>query len=190
MLNSLILFDQFLSEHVQLLAQFLPTIWKAIAVGGVYTVPIFLLWYWFAKNRLIGLRAAVAGLIAWFGFSKLISHFIVRERPLPISFLNFPSREIIFDRPGPSFPSDHAAFMTAIIVSFYLSGEKKLWPYMTIVTGITLFARIVTAQHWIGDILVGMLVGSLAGWLVYWLRSPIDRWVLKPLIASVHRIGL
>jgi membrane-associated phospholipid phosphatase len=188
--NSLILFDKFLSEHVQLLAQFLPNIWKLIAVGGVYSVPIFLVWYWFVKNRLIALRATVSGLIAWFGFSKLISYFVIRERPVPISFLNFPSREIIFDRPGPSFPSDHAAFMTAIIVSFYLSGEKKMWPYMAFITGITLFARIVTAQHWIGDILVGMLIGSLASWLVYWLRRPIDRWILNPVINNIQRIGL
>lgn len=190
MIVSLIALDERLSYSVQQLVQYLPSMWKWLAIMGVYSIPVFLVWYWFRRDRLIALRSAVAGIVAWFGFNSIISHFIVRQRPPQLPRLNFPAHEFILDRPGPSFPSDHAAFMTAIALSFYLAQERKLAPYLGLIALLTVLARVVTAQHWVGDILAGIVVGTIAALLVKIAQTPLDRWLLKPLVKLVGKVGL
>lgn len=190
MIANIVALDERLSYSVQQLVQFLPSAWKWLAILGVYTIPVFLLWYWFKRDRLIALRSAVAGVVAWFGFNSVISHFIIRQRPPQLPILNFPAHEFIFDRPGPSFPSDHAAFMTAIALSFYLAGERRLAPYLGLIALLTVLARVVTAQHWVGDILVGLVIGSIAALFIKLVRVPLDRWLLKPLVKLVGKVGL
>lgn len=189
MLQQLIVFDERFSYGFQGLVVVLPQLWKALAIYGVYTIPFFLVWYWFFRDRLIALRAALAGIVAWFGFNNVIASLVGRERPPQIPSLNFPAHEFIFDRPGPSFPSDHAAFLTAVTVSFYLAGERKTLPYLIAVLLLTVVARIVTAQHWVGDILVGILVGAVASKLIWLLRRHIDA-VCQPLIKALQKVGL
>lgn len=188
-MQSLIAFDEQLSYLLQDLVGTLPMVWKSLAIYGVYTIPFFLVWYWFFRDRLVALRAAFAGLLAWFGFNNIISHVVGRERPPQIPSLNFPAHEFLFDRPGPSFPSDHAAFLTAVTLSFFLAGERPTLPYLVSVTVLTVIARIVTAQHWVGDILVGIVVGSLASWIVWRFRAQIDA-MCRPMIALLAKVGL
>lgn len=188
-MQPLIALDERLSIALQGLVGTLPMVWKALAIYGVYTIPFFLVWYWFFRDRLIALRAALAGLLAWFGLNNVIASLVGRERPVQIPSLNFPAHEFLFDRPGPSFPSDHAAFLTAVTLSFWLAGERPTLPYLIGVTALTVLARIVTAQHWVGDILVGILVGSLASWIVWRFRAQIDA-ACRPLIAMLAKVGL
>jgi undecaprenyl-diphosphatase len=188
--SALINLDARLSYSFQRLVTFVPSFWKWLAILGVYTIPVFLVWYWFARDRLIALRAAVTGIVAWFGFNSVISHFLVRERPPQLAFLNYPAHEFIFDRPGPSFPSDHAAFMTAIALSFLFAGERKLAPYLGLIAVLTVLARVVTAQHWVGDILMGIVVGLISALLIRAVHKPLDHWILKPLIKLVGKVGL
>lgn len=190
MVPALVAFDERISYNIQHLVRVAPSAWKTLAIFGVYSMPIVLLWYWFARDRLTALRAAVAGIVAWFGFNTILSHFFVRERPPQLAVLHFPAHEFLFDRPGPSFPSDHAAFMTAVTLSFVLAGDRRLTPYLGALTALTLLARVVTAQHWVGDILVGILVGVVAAVLVHTVRDPLDRLLLKPLIGLVGKVGL
>lgn len=190
MVSALVAFDERISYNAQHLVQVIPTIWKMLAIFGVYVIPIVLLWYWFARDRLTALRVAVAGVVAWFGFNSVISHLVIRQRPPQIAALHFPAHEFLFDRPGPSFPSDHAAFLAAVTLSFALAGERKLTPYLAVLTVATLLARVVTAQHWVGDILVGIVVGAVSAGIVHRLRNPLDRLLLKPLIVVVGKVGL
>lgn len=189
-MTSIIALDEKFSFGIQQLAHVLPAVWKVIAIYGVLAIPVVLVWYWFARDRLTALRVAVAGVFAWFGLSHTIGRIVGRVRPPQLPFLHFPPKELLFMRPGASFPSNHAAFMTAILVSFILAGDRKLTPFLAAVTILTLFARVVTAQHWAGDILMGIVVGIAASYLVQWLQKPLDRWLLKPIVVGLRKIGL
>mgnify|MGYP001559173508 CR=1 FL=1 len=128
MLNTLIALDERVFYFFHNWAHFLLGLWKWIAILGVYTIPLVLVWFWLARRREPALLAFIAGIFAWFGLNNIIGHYVVRMRPTALIDLNFPAHEFLFDRPGPSFPSDHAAFMTAVMVSFFLAGERRDQP--------------------------------------------------------------
>ena len=171
-------------------AHTVPSFWKWLAILGVYTIPIILVWYWLARRREPAFFAFLTGIFAWFGLNNIIGHFVVRMRPTPIIDLHFPAHEFLFDRPGPSFPSDHAAFMTAITISFFLAGERRVGWFLASLTFLTVLARVVTAQHWPGDILAGALVGATSVAILSVVRRPIDRWIIGPLVSMARKIGL
>ena len=170
-------------------AHILPGIWKWLAILGVYIFPVVLVWYWLARRREPALFAFLTGLFAWFGINNILASLVLRMRPTPLIDLNFPAHEFLFDRPGPSFPSDHAAFMAAITLAFFLAGERRVGWFLIIVTFLTVLARIVTAQHWPSDILIGLLVGWVSVMILSVVRRPIDRWLIAPIISFAHRLG-
>lgn len=190
MLDKLIALDERVFHFFNEWANFWPTVWKWIAIGGVYLVPLVLVWFWLARRREPALFAFLTGLLAWFGLNNILGAFIMRERPIPLIDVDFPSQEFLFDRPGLSFPSDHAAFMSAVTLAFFLAGERRVASFLAVVTGLTVLARVVTAQHWPGDILVGLLVGGLSVAILSVVRRPIDRFVIAPLVMVARRIGL
>lgn len=190
MLSSLIALDERIFAFLHTWAAVAGPIWKGVAIGGVYVVPVVLVWYWFARRRETALLAAITGLLAWLGLNNFIASLVRRERPIPVIDLHFPSREFLFDRPGPSFPSDHAAFLVAITLVFYLAGERRLAGFLSVVTSLTVLARVVTAQHWPGDIVVGAFVGVLAVGIISVIRRYLERWVINPIVKLARRIGL
>ncbi|MBI4175458.1 phosphatase PAP2 family protein [Candidatus Berkelbacteria bacterium] len=171
-------------------AAFLPAVWKWVALVGVYCFPVVLIWYWLTRRRETALFAFAAGVFAWQGLNNLASAFSLRERPLALIDLHFPDREFLFDRPGSSFPSDHTAFMAAIAIAFWRAGERSVAIFLGIITVLTALARVVTAQHWPGDILIGAVIGLLSVVLLSAVRRPLDTWVISPLVQLARKIGL
>jgi undecaprenyl-diphosphatase len=190
MLDKLIALDERLFLFLHSWANFLPSFWKWLAIAGVYTIPLILVWYWLARRREPALFAFLTGIFAWFGINNIIASLAERMRPTGTIELNFPAQEFLFDRPGPSFPSDHAAFMLAVTLAFYLAGERRVGHVVLILTLLTTLARVVAAQHWPGDILVGYLVGLAAVAILSTIRRPLDRWVIAPLVSVARRLGL
>lgn len=190
MLSSLVALDERVFQIMHQWSVALPGVWVAVALGGVYLVPIVLVWYWFARRRETALFAALSGIIAWLGLNNLIGALVVRDRPIPFIELNFPEKEFLFDRPGPSFPSDHTAFMTAITLAFYFAGERRVAAGFGVITFLTVLARIVTAQHWPGDIVVGALVGVVTVLALSAIRRPLDHWVIAPLVRFARKLGV
>lgn len=164
----------------------LDVILRFCAIYLIYTIPLFLIIYWFLGNKKTALRAAISGLLAWQGFANLIGTLYFRPRP----FTTLPLKEFIFHRPTYSFPSDHAAFLFALAFSFYLSGEKKI-SYWLFAIGIALpTARVIVGVHFPSDILAGWVLGILVAYLVWLVKDPIDKWILSPLIWLAKRLRL
>jgi len=159
---------------------------KFIAVYLIYTIPLFLIVYWFLGAKKTALRAAVAGGLAWQGFAKLIGHLYFRPRPI----VSLPTKELVFHRPDYSFPSDHAAFLFALAFSFYLAGERKI-SYWLFVIGIFIsVSRVVVGFHYPSDVLAGWVLGIFVAWLLWLAKDPIDKWIIEPLIWLAKKMRL
>lgn len=144
-------------------------------IGGVYfiyLVPIILLvcWFWEAKTKKVALKAVFAGLLSWLVVANILGRLINRPRPFEEDSI----QEILFHRPSYSFPSDHAAFLFAISISFWLSGYRKLSYFCFALAVISSFSRIALGFHYPSDILAGVVLGLLIGWLVWLFDRPLN----------------
>lgn len=190
MIASLIALDERIFHFLSSWYAVAPKLWLAFAVYPIYLVPLVLLWFWFARRREIALFAFVVGAFAWIGVNTFISQFIQRPRPLDMFRLMLPDQEGIFHRPGGSFPSDHTAFLTALLIIFWWKGERQVALFLLLLTVITVLARIVSGLHWPGDILAGGLVGLMTAAGLWIVRRPIERWLIDPLVRFARRLRL
>lgn len=190
MLSRLIELDAQLFAFFHNWATVLPSLWKFISIYSIYIIPFFLVWFWFARRRDLALLAFFSGAFAWQGLNGLIGALVHRDRPTPFIDLNYPQTEFLFDRPGPSFPSDHTAFLVGMVVIFWLAGERRVSWFLIGLTVITVLSRVVTGQHWPGDILAGAVVGLVVGASFWMFRRPLERWATGPLVQFARRIGL
>lgn len=149
-------------------------IWnKIFAEYLIYLLPILLLilWFWPDKkeNRAqkTALRALFCVILAWPILASLIGHLVNRPRPFNVSGVH----ELVFHRPDYSFPSDHAAALFAVSLSFYLSGYKKLSYFVFLSAIIISFFRIATGIHWPTDIFGGLIVGFVSALIIHFLDS-------------------
>ncbi len=190
MLPSLIRADEAVFGFLHQWASFAPAVWQVIAVYGVYLIPVVLIWFWFARRRETALFAFLTGLVSWEVLARIIGSFVDRQRPEDFYHYALVKQEGLFHRPGSSFPSDHTAFMTGIGTIFLLAGQPG--PAMTIfvIEFFTVLARVVVGFHWPADILAGILAGIVAALLTWWLRRPLDRFIVHPLVRLANRIGL
>lgn len=189
-MNALITLDERLASQFYSLVAASPTLSKlfeVLGVGLVYVVPVLLIVVWFTTSRKVALQAAITGLLAWVGLSKLVAELLPRPRPA-ISHIGV--KELVFHRPDSSFPSDHSAFLLAVAVSFYLAGYPKLGHLvlaLAIITGIT---RVGIGVHFPGDILAGWLVGLITVYLIQLIDQPLDNYVLEPIVRLARKLHL
>ncbi len=214
MFDALLTFDQPIFAIFNQWAASAPEAWKIVAIYGVYTVPMVLLFVWFkdrfsaplslresdqshsrsvpgAGGREIALTAALAGIVAWQGLNNIIGALTGdRTRPVSLVDLHFPDQEFLFDRPGPSFPSDHTAFLVAVTIIFWVKGKKTIAALIGTITVLTMLARVVTGQHWPSDIVGGALIGGAAAWLFGRYDGWIQAKIVGPIVVFAKRLGL
>jgi len=144
---------------------------KILAEYLTYTLPLILivLWFWSKDAKKVALRALFSAILAWPIFSTIIGKLANRERPFETGGV----QELIFHRPTYSFPSDHAAALFAVAMSFYFSGYKKLSYIMFAVAIIVSFFRIATGIHWPTDVLAGAVLGIFSAYLINLFDKPL-----------------
>lgn len=190
MVESLIALDERIFHFLYGWSAYLKEVWLVLAIYPIYLVPIILIWFWFARRRGTALFAFLTGIFAWAGVNSIISVLIHRERPLDALGLAVSETEGIFHRPGGSFPSDHTAFLTAMVVIFWWMGERRVALLLLVLELITVISRIVTGLHWPGDILAGMVVGVVTASLIWMVRRPIERFIVEPLVSLARQLHL
>ena len=163
------------------------TLIKLVAVYSIYTVPFVLVFLWFKKIREAGVRAALSGLIFWLVVSPLIAEVWFRPRP-PLAELG--GQELLFHRPTYSFPSDHAGFLAAITLTFYLNGYRNIAAAFFVLTIVVSLARIAVGFHFPTDILGGWVIGALVALVIHYFRNSIDRYLSRPAIRLAQRFRL
>lgn len=174
-------FNSWLKRHL-----FLQVFVSILAINLIYLIPPFLILYWFLGEKKVALRAVLAGLLAWQGLARLIGWLYFRPRP----FVALPTWEWLFHRPDYSFPSDHATFLSALAVSFYLAGEKRVGLGLAFLTLSVSLARLVVGFHYPTDLLAGWLLGGLVAVLTFYLKELIDRFFCQPIIRLAQKLHL
>lgn len=73
-----------------------------------------------------------------------------------------------------SFPSGHTAtaFSTALLLATVL--KKKVWAFMLpLIPFVVGYSRVYLAQHFVSDVLGGMLLGIFTAMVALWLHAPL-----------------
>ena len=188
-------FDQLLTLEINSWHSFITDpVWEFFSEKLVWApmyaaIIALLIWKLGWKRGLI----VLAGALLTFGFcdqfSNLIKHAVGRIRPLHDEFMISHGLHVLERGGGFSFFSAHAAnafglaFSTFVGMRRCLCGNPKwlkaygwwmfFWAFMVSVS------RIFVGKHYLGDVLVGILVGSLAGWcfarLAGWLCTRVPK---------------
>lgn len=172
--------------------------WLVVGQWLVYAVPFALvgLWLWCryggdkrdsVASRLWLAELTVAGVLGWQVLSRFVKLFYFRNRP---SVAGENVKELFFNRPDESFPSDHAALFFGFATYAYLSGRRTLGHWLLAAALGVSAARIVTGTHWTTDILGGMVIGIASAYAVWRLREPLRTRVLMPIERLLRQIGL
>ena len=126
----------------------------------IFVVPEYrkrsLYYFFFVALSLILSRAILTELIRF-----------VYARPRPFVALGLEPL-VNHNAAEPSFPSGHAAFYFALVISMWFLAKKWRW-YFLAGAGAIGFARILVGLHWPTDIVAGAVVGLLSVVVVKWL---------------------
>ena len=132
----------------------------------------------------------LAGALLTFGFcdqfSNLIKHAVERIRPLHDEFMVSNGLNILEKGGGYSFFSAHSANSFGLAFSTFLGmklclrdSDSSITPkwlkaygaWMFIWATMVAVSRIFVGKHYLGDVIVGIIVGSLAGIAFGWLAN-------------------
>ncbi len=164
-LKILLPLNRFFSQHGGFLSRFL-------AEYLTYLLPLILmiLWFWSKQAKKIALRGLFSAILAWPIFSVIIGKLVHRARPFSVTGV----QELVFHRPDTSFPSEHAAALFAVAMSFYLSGFKKLSYVVFSLAIVVSFFRVAAGIHWPTDVLAGAILGLLSAYLINLFDKPLS----------------
>lgn len=136
-----------------------------IALVGAYA-----LWAYVPKGKKLQAYsyALMAGLTSLL-VAKLMSIVYQPNAQRPFELLHQKAGALYFDNPG--FPSDHALFVTVIVLAvFALTGRKKLSLVLAVLALLVCVGRVLALVHTPIDV-IGGIVAGLIGALWYLNRS-------------------
>lgn len=160
--------------------------WSAVYLIYVIPVVLLLLWFWNRKTKLVALYMTFSGLFAWIGIAKLLAKIIGRARPEQFGQVH----ELFFHRPDFSFPSDHAAFLFALVTTAFLFKYRKLGWFLLILSILILAGRVFTGFHFVGDIVGGAAIGVVVAFAFWLIRDLLNFVLFERIIAIMRKVGL
>lgn len=173
--------DQSLFTYLNNLAVTAPelsTLVVVVAKFGIALYPALLLWLWWHASgdpdqSRRGLLLSVVAAVLALGVNTMLNAAVPRPRP----FLTLPVHVLVARPADPSFPSDHAAFTSAIALMLLAVGEVS-WGAVALFGAVGIgMARVMVGVHYPSDILGGMIVGIAAVVVVFLAQKP-----LRPLL--------
>ena len=146
---------------------------KIVWVPMYAAIIALLFWKLGWKKALI----VIAGIGLTFGFcdqfSNLVKHAVARIRPLNDGFMLKHGLHVLEKGGGYSFFSAHAANAFGLACSTFIGlsvglGRKNVWVksygiWMFLWATMVSVSRIFVGKHYLGDVIVGIIVGCMAG---------------------------
>lgn len=129
-----------------------------VALIGAYA-----LWLYVPKGKKLQAYsyALMAGMTSLL-FAKLISIVYQPNAQRPFELLHQKAGALYFDNPG--FPSDHALFVTVIVLAvFALTGRKKLSLVLAALALLVCIGRVLALVHTPADVIGGIAAGLIGG---------------------------
>lgn len=154
-----------------------------LAAHGEISIACCVLLLIFKKTRRCGLAMAVALVLDFLIVNVILKNAVGRERPWT-HIAELPWAEDFYVRYGIElstdycFPSGHTAVTfcaAAVLVIFY---RAKATPAVLVALLIG-FSRIYLAEHYLTDVIGGMVIGTLCGVAGYYIYRAIERAVLR-----------
>ncbi|PHP64698.1 phosphatase PAP2 family protein [Zhengella mangrovi] len=147
---------------------------------GVPLMVAFVALHWWGPGfrshvRYITTTAGISFLLG-LGINQIILLLFERIRPYDAGVTHL----IIAPSADPSFPSDHATAVTAIVVAFCCAGLPKRTVFLGLAALLVMWSRVYVGTHYATDVLGGMATGLCAAIitrLFYREGNRVDRWV-------------
>lgn len=157
---------------------FIDAVMIALTQFGVPLMVAFVALQWWAPGerphvRHVTVSAGLSFLLG-LGINQVILLLVDRVRPYDSGV----SHLIIAPSADPSFPSDHATAVAAIVAAFCCTGLGRRTVFLAFGALLVMWSRVYVGTHYASDVLGGMVTGLLAAVavrLVYREGSRLDR---------------
>lgn len=128
-----------------------------IVIAGALAI-----WLWTPKPRLEAYKYALMAGLTSLLVAKLMSVIYHPATERPFQMLGEKAGALYIDNPG--FPSDHALFVTVIVLAVYaLTGHKKFALVLAVLALLVCIGRVVALVHTPLDVIGGVFAGLVGG---------------------------
>lgn len=128
----------------------------------IVLVGIAAIWLWTPKPKLEAYKYALMAGLTSLLVAKLLSIIYHPAVERPFELLGRKAGALYIDNPG--FPSDHALFVTVIVLAVYaLTGRKKLSIVLAVLALLVCIGRVVALVHTPLDVVGGIFAGLVGG---------------------------
>ena len=138
-----------------------------VVIGGAWA-----LWRYIPRNqRLNAYKYAVMAGLTSLLVAKLLSILYQPASERPFELLGQKAGALYFDNPG--FPSDHALFVTVIVLAVWaLTHKNKLSLVLAVLALLVCIGRVIALVHTPMDVIGGIVAGLIGG---LWYIRAFDR---------------
>lgn len=127
------------------------------------------IWLWTPKPKLEAYKYALMAGLTSLLVAKLMSVVYHPAVERPFQLLGQKAGALYIDNPG--FPSDHALFVTVVVLAVYaLTGRKKLTIVLAALALLVCIGRVVALVHTPLDVVGGIFAGLVGG--LWYLTRP------------------
>lgn len=142
---------------------------------GLIYIPLLIYCIFFNRKFIV---PVVSGIIICLALTHIFKRLVFPGvlRPVSLEAQHFVIHKVtgVHINRANSFPSGHTAtaFSTALLLVTVL--KKKVWAFiLPLVTFLVAYSRVYLAQHFVSDIIGGMLIGIITAVLALWLQPAV-----------------
>jgi undecaprenyl-diphosphatase len=156
---------------------------SALASSFFVVLPVLFLYMYFVKKDKNAYSFAVA-IVVFYAVSNIVKLIVKEPRPCDtssLSWINSYSCES-----GYAFPSSHATTLTGL--AFFFRGYKVLSILYTIWLVVVLFGRVYLGQHYLTDVLVGIVLSIAIYYVISIFKTKINDFlnsIVKKIIPKI-----
>lgn len=158
----------------------LSSVMSPLADSFYVVLPLIAIYLYLMKDRNTVLF--VGAFVVLFAVSEIIKHIVAEPRPCTqqeLSWINV----VGACESSYGFPSSHATTLTGLV--FFLSKYRVVQALYIVWLIFVLFGRVYLGQHYLTDVVAGILVSLVMGYLIYWKRETLNKF-MRPILVIIR----